>query len=77
MLVKQMMLQDRHMPEGFNGDLYGKTGSCVTEDSEHGWFAGFMHRDGSAWVFAVNVIGAGQWGWQARDIAIKVLGEIE
>ena len=76
-VVKQMMLQNRHLPDDFQGELYGKTGSCVSENSEHGWFTGFMHRDGKAWVFAVNVTGAGQWGWQARDIAIKVLSNIE
>lgn len=75
--VKQMMLQDRHLPDGFEGELYGKTGSCVLEDSEHGWFTGFMYRDGRAWVFAVNVIGTGKWGWQARETAIKVLSNIK
>lgn len=76
-MVKQMMLQDRHLPEGFEGELYGKTGSCVSEHGEHGWFTGFLHRDGKTYVFAVNVTGNGQWGWQARDIAIKVLSNIE
>ena len=65
------------MPDGFEGELFGKTGSCVLENSEHGWFTGFMHRDDKAWVFAVNVIGTGQWGWQARDIAIKVLDKVD
>lgn len=71
--VKSMMLQEDNLPEGFQGDLYGKTGSCVTPQGDHGWFTGFYHRGDEAYVFAVNVKGKKEWGWQARSIAVEVL----
>lgn len=74
--VKGMMLQEDKLPEGFQGDLYGKTGSCVTPQGDHGWFTGFYHRDGGDYVFAVNVKGKKQWGWQAREIAVAVLNDL-
>jgi beta-lactamase class D len=74
--VKGMMLQEDKLPEGFQGDLYGKTGSCVTPQGDHGWFTGFYHRDGGDYVFAVNVKGKKQWGWQAREIAVAVLDDL-
>ena len=43
----------------------------------HGWFTGFFHRFGQEYVFAVNVKGEKQWGWEARTIAIKVLHEMK
>ena len=74
--VKDMMLQDEHLPDGFEGELYGKTGSCVGAETHHGWFTGFYHRDDRKYVFAVNVKGEEQWGWQAREIAVSVLNEL-
>lgn len=74
--VKHMMLQDEKLPEGFDGELYGKTGSCVTPEGHHGWFTGFYHHDGSDYVFAVNIKGEKQWGWQAREIAVAVLNDL-
>lgn len=74
--VEDMMRQTKNLPEGFSGDLYGKTGSCVGEEGDHGWFAGFYHRDGRRYVFAVNVKGEKQWGWQAREIAVNVLNDL-
>jgi beta-lactamase class D len=75
-LVRNMMLQDSGLPDGFRGELFGKTGSCVGPEGEHGWFTGFLHRGDQRWVFAVNVKGDGQWGWQARKIAVRVLDDI-
>ena len=75
-MVREMMLQDSGLPGDFRGKLYGKTGSCVGPEGEHGWFAGFLHRGDQRWVFAVNVKGDGQWGWQARKIAVRVLDDI-
>jgi len=72
-VVKAMMRQDYELPKDFSGDLYGKTGSCVAPSGDHGWFTGFLHRDGQAYVFAVNVTGEAMWGGQARAIAIEVL----
>jgi beta-lactamase class D len=76
--VKAMMLQDYSLPEGFTGELYGKTGSCPGNDDTtgHGWFTGFYHRGENQYVFAVNVKGEEQWGWQAREILIEVLQEM-
>lgn len=71
--VKQMMLQNKNLPEDFEGELYGKTGSCIGTDTDHGWFTGFYHRGDEAYVFAVNVKGKKEWGWQARSIAVEVL----
>jgi bla regulator protein BlaR1 len=75
-MVREMMLQDSGLPDDFRGELYGKTGSCVGPKGEHGWFTGFLHRGDQRWVFAVNVKGDGQWGWQARKIAVRVLDDI-
>jgi beta-lactamase class D len=74
--VKAMMLQDYSLPEGFDGELYGKTGSCISPDGDHGWFTGFLHRGGNRYVCAVNVKGEEQMGWQARTMALKVLQDI-
>lgn len=74
--VKSMMLQDEKLPEGFGGNLYGKTGSCIGSEGDHGWFTGFYHRDGADYLFAVNVKGEKQWGWQAREIAVEVLNDL-
>lgn len=74
--VKDMMLQEENLPEGFHGDLYGKTGSCIGSDVDHGWFTGFYHRGDAGYVFAVNVKGEKEWGWQAREIAVEVLNDL-
>jgi beta-lactamase class D len=74
--VKTMMRQDERLPEGFEGELYGKTGSCIGKPVHHGWFTGFYHRDGRRYVFAVNVKGEKQYGWRAREIAVSVLNEL-
>ena len=74
--VKSMMRQDEHLPKGFDGVLYGKTGSCIGGPVHHGWFTGFYHRDGRRYVFAVNVKGEKQNGWRAREVAIDVLNAL-
>lgn len=74
--VTVMMLQDERLPENFRGAVYGKTGSCIGAETDHGWFTGFYHRDDEQYVFAVNVKGKKQWGWQARDIALEVLNNL-
>ena len=75
-IVKQMLAQDENLPAGLAGAVYGKTGSCIGEPVDHGWFTGFYHRDGRQYVFAVNVKGKKQWGRQAREIAVKVLNDL-
>jgi hypothetical protein len=37
--VKQLILQDYRLPEGFSGELYGKTGTCMGQDVNQGWDA--------------------------------------
>lgn len=74
--VKRLMLQDYRLPEDFSGDLYGKTGSCVGLDVNHGWFTGFLHREGKEYVFAVNIKGKNPRGWDARTLAIEVLQDM-
>lgn len=74
--VKDMMRQSGNLPAGFEGELFGKTGSCIGEETDHGWFTGFYHRDGRRYVFAVNVKGRDEWGRQARDITLNVLGDL-
>jgi beta-lactamase class D len=75
-LVKTMILQDDQLPETFSGKLYGKTGSCIGPAGDHGWFAGFLHRDGQQYVFAVNIKGDHQGAREARAMAIQVLQEM-
>ena len=74
--VKSLMLQNERLPEDFTGAVYGKTGSCVGPETDHGWFTGFYHRDDQQYVFAVNVKGKKEWGWQAREIALNVLNNL-
>ena len=74
--VRDMMLQNYSMPDDFNGQLYGKTGSCVDGEVDHGWFTGFLRRDGKSYTFAVNVIGENQMGWDARKITIRMLQDM-
>jgi beta-lactamase class D len=71
--VKAMMQQDDHLPTDLVGTVYGKTGSCIGEPVDHGWFTGIYDRDDQHYIFAVNVKGENQWGWQARTIALEVL----
>lgn len=75
-VVKGMMLQTEKLPEDFQGDVYGKTGSCVSAEGHHGWFTGFYHNDDKRYVFAVNIKGENQWGWQAREVAVSVLNKL-
>jgi beta-lactamase class D len=74
--VRGMMTQEKSLPEGFSGDLYAKTGSCIGAETDHGWFTGIYRRGPDSWVFAVNVKGKEQWGWQAREIAVEVLNDL-
>ena len=74
--VKAMMLQDYRLPEGFSGELYGKTGTCITPEGGHGWFTGFLHRDGNEYIFAVNLKSENPMGWDARKMAIEILQDI-
>jgi len=74
--VKRLMLQDYRLPEGFSGELYGKTGTCLDADGGHGWFTGFLHRDGEEYIFAVNLKSDDPRGWDARAIAVEVLKDI-
>jgi len=72
-IVKELLEQDENLPAGLAGAVYGKTGSCIGEPIDHGWFTGFYHHDGRQYVFAVNVKGENQRGWQARTIALEAL----
>ena len=76
--VKRMMRQDENLPKGFMGELYGKTGSCISESGTppHGWFAGFLHRGSKRYVCAVDGKGDGQWGWEARKIIVNILHDL-
>ena len=74
--VRGMMAQEKNLPEGFSGELYAKTGSCIGAETDHGWFTGIYGRGPDSWVFAVNVKGKKQWGWQARKIAVEVLNDL-
>ncbi|NNJ64677.1 MAG: class D beta-lactamase [Xanthomonadales bacterium] len=74
--VRDMILQDYRMPEAFEGALYGKTGSCRSEALDHGWFVGFLHRGEDRYAFAVNLVGEDQWGWNARQLAVRVLQDM-
>jgi len=71
-----LMLQDYRLPEDFEGELYGKTGSCIGGEVDHGWFAGFLHRGEDAFTFAVNIKGEGKMGWDARKIILRVLQDM-
>ena len=74
--VKSLLLQDYALPDGFNGELYGKTGSCISPEGDHGWFTGFLHRDDQEYVFAVNIKDVHPGGPKARAIAVEVLQDI-
>jgi len=41
-----------------------------------GLFTGFLHQGEKEYVFAVNVRGKDQWGWQARTLLIDVLQDM-
>lgn len=71
--VKSMMLQDDKPPEGFTGEVHGKTGTCVSPEYNHAWFTGFYYRDDEKYVFTVNVKEEGARGGDARAIALDVL----
>lgn len=75
--VTGLMRQTGNLPEGFEGELYGKTGSCIGDETDHGWFTGFYHNDEHRYTFAVNVKGKNEWGWQAREIAVNVLADLD
>jgi beta-lactamase class D len=72
-IVKEMLEQDENLPDGLDGAVYGKTGSCIGKPVDHGWFTGFYHHDERKYAFAVNVKGDNQRGWQARTIALEAL----
>jgi beta-lactamase class D len=76
-VVRALIRQTEDVPAGFRGELYGKTGSCAGPKGDYGWFTGFLERDGQTRAFAVNVKGEGQWGAEARRIAIEVLREMQ
>lgn len=75
--VRNLMRQDYRLPENFDGTLFGKTGSCIGTEIDHGWFTGFLHRDDDAVTFAVNIKGKGKWGRDAREILQRVLVEMK
>jgi beta-lactamase class D len=75
--VRSLMLQDGATIGDLRGRLYGKTGGCMSDKGDHGWFTGFYHVNDNRYVFAVNVKGKRQWGQQAREIAIRVLGDLD
>jgi beta-lactamase class D len=71
-IVKATMRQDYSLPEGFSGELYGKTGTC-RGPANHAWFTGFLQRDEQRYVFAVNLLGEDERSWDARALIIEVL----
>jgi len=71
-IVKATMRQDYSLPEGFSGELYGKTGTC-RGPANHAWFTGFLQRDEQRYVFAVNLLGETERSWDARSMIIEVL----
>jgi beta-lactamase class D len=75
-VVRSLIRQTDDLPAGLRGELYGKTGSCSGPKGDYGWFTGFLERDGQTHAFAVNVKGEGQWGADARRIAIEVLRDM-
>ena len=76
-IVKDLLLQNEGLPADFHGRLYGKTGSCSVPGRDHGWFVGWLERGQDTLVFAVNIIGEGLWGADARRIAVRVLQETQ
>ena len=72
-IVKDLLLQDYALPTDFQGNLYGKTGSCPMPGEDHGWFVGWLDRGNETLVFAVNIIGEGLFGPDARRIAVRML----
>jgi beta-lactamase class D len=42
-------------------------------EGDHGWFAGFYHRDDRRYSFAVNLRGDNKWGQDARRIAVNLM----
>lgn len=71
-IVKATMHQDYSLPDGFDGELYGKTGTC-RGPANHAWFTGFVQRDEKRYVFAVNLLGETERSWDARSMIIEVL----
>jgi beta-lactamase class D len=80
--VQQMLALPTELP----GNLYAKTGSCRGDGagtSDHGWFIGWVdwnkdsERNPATTFFVVNIMGNDAWGWNARPIAIALLGDHE
>lgn len=58
-----------------DGNLYGKTGSCLAADGRPpvGWFVGWVEAEDTTYYFATNIKGEDAWGYAARDITRAVL----
>jgi len=67
----QAIVRDILVQERADSLVYrGKTGSCGGgRTTEHGWWVGWIEREGRATVFAMLVRGAGAFGTEARRLA--------
>jgi beta-lactamase class D len=75
--LRQMLEQDTDL----DGRLFGKTGSCLGDETtgrpSHGWFVGWFDsgtqaRPVTTW-FVINIRGDEAWGLEARRIALEIL----
>jgi beta-lactamase class D len=56
----------------------GKTGLCMTEDGrEWGWFVGYIERDDTVHIFALNIEGKTADGWRARELTEAILEHLD
>jgi beta-lactamase class D len=81
--VRLMLRQDTPL----EGQLYGKTGSCLGNQTQgkpdHGWFIGWVDwqatnpRNPATTWFVINITGEEAWGRKAREFALELLEDLQ
>lgn len=71
--VKNIMLLRTDVP----GMLRGKTGSCRSEEYDHGWFIGWLLNGGKTTFFVSNFIAPGARGSQAQSLVYDILKQMQ
>jgi len=65
-IVRDILVQERTPSLVYRG----KTGSCAGDSApDHGWWVGWVEKDGKPTLFAMLLRGQGAWGPEARRLA--------
>ena len=51
-ILKKIMLQE----ETANYKLYWKTGAATKDWKGHGWYVGYIEKEGETWIFVTNIL---------------------